>query len=388
MRRGLWLLAAAVLAACDEGAAFTVATPPPPGASARPSPTPSIDPQALSPVISASSLFQPVALPPSPTPLAFPSTGVSMVSAPSPTPVPTPYVLVTPPQVSDPALGSVTFTHFTPQAAGATLSTSDDENYALAPLGTPKQRLFLLLGASRQKPGDYQQLLRVAASQGCHVLGLVYASDTAASALCGTNLDCYGTVRGAMFGDGSAQPPLALDAVDGVTNRLSQALAYLVTTYPDQGWSAYQGPGGTPDWAKITVAGHSLGAGEAAYIASRVAVPRVVLFSGPVDGDGAHAATWITAAGATSVSNVYALASTQDPVYRDGHIPAAWTAGGLDALGRFSVDNEVDFGTAHELLTSGVSNDPHGSTAMDGSIVLTSGSLPRMEGAWRYMIGP
>lgn len=394
---GLTLTLAATLVACDAGGVPGGAATPGPAIAGTPvpgkSPTTTPEPlrEAQPSAIPRPDPPQPVAVPDATLPPGTPQP--QQVAVPSPLPVPTP-VTVMPSAAVDPVFAPARFHIVAPQDTSAAITSTALPHYALAPIVAPINKLFLFLPRTGAQPADYQLLLRVAAGQGYHVLGLAYRDEQAASALCGTDPDCYGLVRGVLLGDGP-QEVLPLASVDGITNRLVAALAYLAAQFPTENWGQYLA-GGAPAWTKVAVAGHSLGAGEAAYIASRFAVARVVMLSGTVDGANGKAASWIKATNPTPAQNYYALACNQDPVWLNGQIPTAWTANGLDAFGKPAfADNTSSFGTTHELLTASVgftnadaTAAPHDGTAMDSATQLSGGGLPVLEAAWKYLFGP
>src|SRR6266849_6682695 len=110
-----------------------------------------------------------------------------------------------------------------------------------------------------------------------------------------------------LFGDPT--PSSADDQpAESIVNRLTKLLQYLERSHPDEGWGSYLA-NGVPDWQRIAVAGHSQGAGMAAFLAKRTPVARVVLLSGPVDfvWPSREPAPWLTAPSATPSERWYGL---------------------------------------------------------------------------------
>lgn len=155
-----------------------------------------------------------------------------------------------------------------------------------------------------------RSFLGAAAGQGYRVIGLAYDNTPAELQVCRRNPDpnCAADFREKrIFGD-NATPLISDTPAESIINRLTRLIAYLDRAHPDEGWGAYL-DNGAPRWSRIAIAGHSQGAGMAAFLARRVAVARVVLLSGPSDYTlpGRVLAPWITGPGATPPDRWYAM---------------------------------------------------------------------------------
>lgn len=152
-------------------------------------------------------------------------------------------------------------------------------------LVTRQSPLVVYLPGSYGAPDRSKMMLGAIAGQGYRVIGLMYNDAPSTGVTCGRNPDpsCAGRFRARRaFGD-----PVTTDHDDAphetVTARLVATLRYLQAHYPDEAWGDYLDPEGRPAWRRIVVAGHSQGAGLAAFIAKRFEVARVVMFSSPWD---------------------------------------------------------------------------------------------------------
>ena len=214
----------------------------------------------------------------------------------------------------------------------------DREDLAVTNPATPQNGLLLVfLTGTGAAPRMYNRVLRSAVEDGgYHSLGLNWVdgfdTDSKGSNIfgpCGDDAACFAAARQEAFDGKDATPKVSIGVTDSVLNRLIKALTYLDKTYPSEGWGAFL-QNGQPLWSKIVLAGHSNGSGEAAFIASKIKVARVALFSGPSDSTGSKpnftAATWMTGPLATPASVWYAFGSERD------------IDGKLDRIGRYRVD--------------------------------------------------
>jgi hypothetical protein len=281
--------------------------------------------------------------------------------------------------------------------------TPDREDVAMTNPGAPGNGLLLVfLGGIGDAPGIYGRLLRSAVEDGgYHSLGLDWVSGFETNARgtnifypCGDDDACFGAAWQQEFDGISRAPKVRIGPTDSVLNRLIKALSYLDRTYPDEGWGTFLASG-QPVWSRIVLAGHSNGAGEAAYIASRIAVARVALFSGPLDSTGQApnlaAASWMTGTLATPASLWYAFGSEHDAsrtLNRTERYLVTWPSLGLGRPLR--IDGMVPpFNDAHALTTNLAACD--GCTAQDMTATdktpLDADGYPMFRPVWDYMLG-
>lgn len=265
---------------------------------------------------------------------------------------------------------------FTPTQAdpGDTWQANRPSIATYAPSVASRHQLFLYLPGSGGAPAGYERILINAAQLGYHVLSIDYDSSYANGhyalpggdmlALCGENAACYGPTRWEMFDGQDHSTFLTIPAWEGVSSRVVRALAYLNHAYPTEGWGEYFLPTtaapGVINWSKVAIGGHSNGAGEAAFIATKVEVARVVMMSSPGDGtdnpDGTKTpAPWV-AIGATPATRYFGFAHQQDilnpQINRILRIETDWQK--LNMAGPITnVDNAAPpYGNAHMLITN------------------------------------
>jgi pimeloyl-ACP methyl ester carboxylesterase len=211
----------------------------------------------------------------------------------------------------------------------------------------PTERLVVFLSGCGGQPAGYTAFMETAFNQGYHVIGLDYPDPC----LSCTDDACYANFRQEIaFGDPtSTDVQLDGHAQDAISKRLKAVLLYMEDHDPFGQWGAFLDVDSTapdgyrPHYSRIVFAGHSLGAGFAAYFAKKFQVQRVVMMSAPADavddcelGDVCCRDTTVTPASwlaqhDTPASSYYALAHAQDfgPVNRINRTKANWNAIGV-----------------------------------------------------------
>lgn len=251
-------------------------------------------------------------------------------------------------------------------------------------------------------PRFYRLIVRAGAARGFHSIGLTYPNDEAVGTICASSLrpDCPGEVRREIITGGDTSPLVSISQQNSITGRLVALLTYMHSNYPNEGWGQYL-VGGAPNWSVITLAGHSQGAGHAAYMGKLHVLDRIAMFSGPGDtgnGNGLPA-QWIALPNATPAARQYGFTHQQDELVPLMLIEFNWNQIGLGAFGAsISVDrNAGTFGERRQLTTNiaipvsplAPSTAPaHGSTVVDVVTPLTSLGEPIYLPVWNYMVFP
>lgn len=132
-----------------------------------------------------------------------------------------------------------------------------------------KARLAVFLPGTGALPSDYPGYLRHGASRGYHVIGLSYPNPESVRVICNRvagDATCAGNVREEMLTARNVSDLVATVTADAIEQRLLDLLKFLRRHRPDQPWSQYLTSSETVDWSKVSVSGHSQGAGHAGYI--------------------------------------------------------------------------------------------------------------------------
>lgn len=293
-----------------------------------------------------------------------------------------------------------------PSTVNPALPASDSANFVINPdpLATARGRLFVMLPGTGAMPRNYRSVVRTGAARGYHSIGLTYVNATAVGELCSTttnDLDCAGNARREIITGENLSTLIAVDADNAITGRLTALLTNLHRTYPTEGWGQFL-RGGTVDWSLVTVAGHSQGAGHAAYMAKLYSLDRSVMFSGPADvpATGQTAARWFSLPNITPLSRQYGFTHIEDELVPYALVRSNWIATGLDASvnAPFLVDGaSAPYGDSHQLHTAapasplGVSVNPfpkHSSPVADGITPTNAQGTPLYTPVWIYLAFP
>jgi pimeloyl-ACP methyl ester carboxylesterase len=183
-----------------------------------------------------------------------------------------------------------------PHTTDGAIQRFDAPHYVVFERDTPASAdLLVFMSGSGGQPEGASEFLNVAAGQGYRVVSLAYDDLPAVVAICTRDPDpaCSGDVRQKrIFGD-NVTAKIDDTPAESIVNRLVKLLRTLDRDHPSEGWGGYL-DGDGPRWDRIAVAGHSQGAGMAAYIAQRRSVARAILFSSPWDSFGrGRLAPWV-----------------------------------------------------------------------------------------------
>lgn len=203
-----------------------------------------------------------------------------------------------------------------PHQTDPTIVTVHGPNIAVYdPQVASRHRLFLFLAGTNGKASASLKMDSVFANWGFHAISLDY-EDTVIAVSCAHSLDTttFGRYRRAIVTGAPVSSIIKVDTANSILTRFTKLLAYLVKHDPDGGWGQYFSHG-EPVWRRIIVAGHSQGAGHAAYIGKMFRVDRVLMFSGPQDYmDNLHKpAPWQAQKSATPPSRFFAFLNLKDP---------------------------------------------------------------------------
>lgn len=240
---------------------------------------------------------------PSPTPGVSPSPSTSPTPSPTPDPSPSPSPSPTPsPTPGDPSL-LIRSEMVAPSQTAQGLHDDYGVHRVYWPrLLTRPGGAVVFLPGSGASPGDYQEIVEAAAEQGQVAISLAYVNDRAVNELCiDFRTSCHGDLRHELVFGEDRSAVVDVSPAESVEGRLTALLAHLPSIAPTVRWDDLLTVDNRPDWAKMTVTGHSQGAGHAAYIAQQTPVYRVVMLSGT------EPAEWTVANGTTPAEAYHAF---------------------------------------------------------------------------------
>ncbi|MCA9491951.1 MAG: hypothetical protein KC621_18590, partial [Myxococcales bacterium] len=185
-----------------------------------------------------------------------------------------------------------------------------------APL-RPELLLFLPPG-----PGSHNNtVMSWAAYQGYRMISLGWQNEPLVEN-CATS-ECFDEVRTEMmFGDDTSAH-VDIWPSDSVIGRLDTLMAYLVQTYPSEGWDAYWDSANGMRWDQVVVYGWSVGAGQGAYLGMLEQTRSQVHVSGPLDilAGTAIPADWESQPRATPECQQWAMYHQEEPGANNPSLP-------------------------------------------------------------------
>ena len=287
------------------------------------------------------------------------------------------------PSATDPAISSETGVHFV-----TTPSTSE----------AASGRLFVFLPGTGALPRHYRLIVRAAAKQGYHAVGLVYPNPTTIGSLCGKSSDvnCFWNTRREVVTGDDLSPLLAVDNANSIVNRLQKLVTYLDARYPRENWGQFLLSDGSVDWRLVVVGGQSQGGGHAGVMAKLYRLNRACYFGSPPDWSkpSKNPAAWLSASGMTLAESQYGFTHLGDTTVSYAHLSSIWGDAGLQMPGNaVSVDSQSPpYGNSHQLTTnavpnlSGGSTNPyHAATVADAATPIAADGTPVYEPVWAYM---
>lgn len=179
----------------------------------------------------------------------------------------------------------------------------------------PLHKLLLMIVGTGTAADHNIPFFNFAAAMGYHVVSLDY-KNAVITTVCSNSDDsaCFNNFRQEIIFGEPVSPLVEVDSANSIYHRFYTLLIYLSKKYPQQGWQQYI-TGNVIQWQKIIVAGHSQGAGHAAYLAKKFPVNRALIFAGPQDFL-VHfnaPAGWQFQKGVTSPSKYFAFLHVKDP---------------------------------------------------------------------------
>lgn len=286
-------------------------------------------------------------------------------------------------QPAKPADGALTEHIVLPQQTDAALNTYNEPHYAYVhPQQTPRNRLLVFLPGTGAEPKNYRLFVQRAAAMGYHAIGLMYPNEPAINQLCAGSGDVTSHSRARLeIVDGTDRhPAVQVNAANSILQRLVKLIGYLHRQYPNEQWGQYLS-GATPVWERITVAGHSQGAGHAGIMGKHYPVQRVIMFSGMDFLTNGQIPDWVN--NTSGKEKYFALHHEQDELLDIAMVKKGWLSLGMGA----PVDASGPLNQAKAITTTlapgvNLAGKYHNATVVD-VFLPKNGAL---DAAWNYLL--
>ncbi len=183
-----------------------------------------------------------------------------------------------------PSRGDVVDTQVDPSAANPQARIVRGPHVAsFDPKRASQHRLVVFLNGAAVEPSQSAYFNDALASHGYHVISLDYQNRMLTSTLRDSpDGEASSRYHQAVVFGGRINDNLMVNPQDAIEARLADLLQFLAHTAPEDGWREFASKKSVI-WSKVVLAGHSQGAGHAAYLAHFRPVSKVLLLAGPQD---------------------------------------------------------------------------------------------------------
>ena len=154
----------------------------------------------------------------------------------------------------------------------------------------------------------------VAALEGYHAISIDYPNNrNTATFINSTDKAAFNKFRQELDFGTPVSDSVNVDSLNSIVNRITKLVIYLAKTRPGEGWNNFLDHGQII-WERVTLAGHSQGAGHVSYIGHAFKVHKVIMLSGPQDflANFDMPAPWLSAPSKTPYSSYYSLLHEND----------------------------------------------------------------------------
>lgn len=163
--------------------------------------------------------------------------------------------------------------------------------------------------------GDVMRSLdSVAALEGYHAISIDYPNNrNTATFINSADKEAFNKFRQELDFGTPVSDSVNVDSLNSIINRITKLVIYLAKTRSSEGWNNFLDHDKII-WERVTLAGHSQGAGHVSYIAHAFKVHKVIMLSGPQDflANFNMPAPWLSATSKTPYSSFYSLLHDDD----------------------------------------------------------------------------
>jgi hypothetical protein len=264
-----------------------------------------------------------------------------------------------------------------PEVTAPGLSTIHSPHLAVKPAGPVNHhQLLVMIPGTGDAAGRFRAFDSCFAAMGYYVVSLDYPNNVITT-VCSKSEDstCFDHFREEIMFGTPVSDKVAVDSANSLVNRLTKLLQYLAKQ--DAAWGEFV-KHGQPRWDKIISAGHSQGAGHAAYMGKQFKLRGVLMFSGPQDYLQYFnaPARWQRENGRTQVNRYYAFLHIQDPYNFKYQVADVTAINHRTAMDTTMVQPDMPVHAGRQILVTTINKaDKHGST-------LGMEFIP----VWKYMI--
>lgn len=179
---------------------------------------------------------------------------------------------------------------------------------------TSGKKLLVSIPGTTGSADAMRYLDSVAALEGYHAISLDYPNNrNTASFINSTDKAAFNKFRQELDFGTPISDSISVDTLNSIINRITKLIIYLANTRTGEGWNNFLDHEQII-WERVTLAGHSQGAGHVSYIGHAFRVHKVIMLSGPQDflANFDMPAPWLSADSKTPYNNYYSLLHEDD----------------------------------------------------------------------------
>ena len=182
-------------------------------------------------------------------------------------------------------------------------------------MGNTSGKKLLISIPGTTGPGDVMKSFdSVAALEGYHAISIDYPNNrNTATFINSTDKAAFNKFRQELDFGTPVSDSVNVDSLNSIVNRITKLVIYLAKTRPEEGWNNFLDHEQIT-WERVTLAGHSQGAGHVSYIGHAFKVHKVIMLSGPQDflANFDMPAPWLSASSKTPYSSYYSFLHDDD----------------------------------------------------------------------------
>jgi pimeloyl-ACP methyl ester carboxylesterase len=253
-----------------------------------------------------------------------------------------------------------------PAATDKQISEVHSPHIALYNPSRPSRyRLVLMIQGTGASAVSCRAFDSCIAAMGYPVISIDYPNNVITT-VCSTSADssCFDGFRKEIVFGTACSPVVEVDSANSLVHRFTTLLLYLSKHDKAGRWNEFL-RGDQPRWDRIIAAGHSQGAGHAAYLAKCFPLAGALMLSGPQDYLKVfHSpAPWLYRKGRTDAARQYAFLHVKDPFNYQFQVADVAAATGLNAGDTTMVQpGQPVRSSRHIFVNSLETRDYHGST--------------------------
>jgi hypothetical protein len=270
--------------------------------------------------------------------------------------------------------------HLVPPAeTGPEIQTVYNHHVAMyRPNVKSRKKLVIAIPGTTGRAIDLAAFDSLAAELGYHALSLDYINKVSTAVFIKSeDPEAFNKFRQEVVFGTPASDSVQVDSSNSIYNRVVHLVRHLATAHPEEGWGHYLQSDGLR-WSDVIIAGHSQGAGAAAYLAHFYPCDRVIMLAGPQDFriPFQSPATWTSLPSKTPRKRYLAFLHQNDPYGVKNQLRSFYNMSGQQESDVQTIsDKTPPAKKSQAIVTRYATPDPHNSV-----------TRPVFREVWKYLL--